>query len=474
MSIKNLASFIPALGFLDGIVQKNQLHGIIRLPLIEQLLYARAFQQRTLWDANNGETRTCNRSSTLSVNLKPATPGKDPVSKSAKYEQYKAQCTAWNDSVDIELKVAAAALPGHFAEKLNELAVLSARTMNGLYRQKLFAAYHGGHAVANNTSGGGTSLQVSSILGFTENMKDSLLQDVGPSNPKPILIGASTYAKVVAATPTSAAFPYGAGTLTLEANTAFNAGDSVVAMDAPIVIYAGGGTSVDAISEGDVLTPKEIRNAVSVLKKYGVGKMPNGKYECHIGSKGSNDMFDANELQRMMQSRDSEQFMDFVLGNALGCTFIDNNNSPDEGNSGNLQASRPDDAPLAMLGDGIYGEVVNKQGVKIERTVIFGGGVGELLYKPPAQFMSAAGMNGEMMGGFAVNADNMTTVIDEAIRFIINKPMNALQDQVKSVWEFIGDQVIPSDLYGTGYNPQKNVNTTRNARYKRAVVIVHA
>ena len=112
--------------------------------------------------------------------------------------------------------------------------------------------------------------------------------------------------------------------------------------------------------------------------------------------------------------------------------------------------------------------------MKIERTVIFGGGCGELLYKPPGQFMSAAGMQGELIGGFKVNADNMSTVIDDAVRFIINKPQNKLQDKVSTVWEFIGDQVVPSDLYGGGYNPQKPVNTTRNARYKRAVVIVHA
>jgi len=474
MSIKNLSSFIPSLGFLDGIVQKNQLHSIIQLPMIEQLLYNRAFMDRTEWDAGNGETRTFNRESTLAVDTKPATPGIDPVGAVNKYEQYKAQCTAWNKGVDIDLKVSAAALPGHFAKKVNLLGVNSAQTMNALYRQKLFAAYCGGHAVANNTSGAGTTLEVSSILGFTENMKDSLLLDVGPTNAKPILIGASTYALVIAATPASAALPYGAGTLTLSANTAYNAGDSVVAMDAPVIIYAGGGTSVDNIGDGDVLTPKAIRDAVSVLKKYGTPRAANQRYECHIGSKGSNDMFDANELQRMLQSRDSEQVRDFMLGSAYGCDFIDNNFSPDEGNSGNQQDSRPDDAPLAKLADGIYGEVVNKAGVKIERTVIFGGGCGELLYKPPGQFMSAAGMQGELIGGFKVNADNMSTVIDDAIRFIINKPQNKLQDKVSTVWEFIGDQVVPSDLYGGGYNPQKPVATTRNARYKRAVVIVHA
>ena len=474
MSIKNLSSYIPTLGFLDGIVQKNQLHNIIRLPMIEQLLYNRAFLERTVWDANNGETRTFNRESSLAVDTRPATPGKDPVGASAKNEQYKAQAAAWNRGVDIDLKVASAALPQHFAKKVNQLGMNSAQTMNALYRQKLFAAYHGGHAVANNTSGGGTSLQVSSILGFTENMNDSLLQDVGPSNMKPIRIGAATFAFVVAATPTDPAFPYGAGTLTLSAATAYNAGDTVVAMDAPILVCAGGGTSVDAVGEHDVLTMRAIRDAVSVLNTYGTPKAGNMKFEGHIGPKGKNDCFGDNELQRMLQSRDSTQFEQFIIGEAMGVTFIDNNFSPTEGNSGNLQQSRPDDAPLAMLGDGVYGEVINKAGVRIERTVIFGGGCGELLYKPPAQFMSAAGMNGELMGGFTVNADNLSTVIDEAIRFIINKPMNALQDQVKTVWEFIGDQVVPSDLYGGGYNPKKPAATTRNARYKRAVVIVHA
>lgn len=474
MSMKNLGSYIPALGFLDGIVQKNQLHALIKLPMIEKLLYNRAFLTRTTWDAHNGETRTFNRESSLSVDLRPSTPGKDPIGASVKNEQYKAQCAAWNRGVDIDLKVADAALPGHVAKKVNQLGVNSAQTMNALYRQKLFAAYHGGHAVANNTSGGGTALQVSSILGFTENMNESILADVGPSNKKPIRIGVNTFANVIAATPTSPAFPYGAGTLTLDANTVYNAGDSVVAMDAPIVIYAGGGTSVDSIGEGNVLTPKLIRDAVSVLSKYGTPAATEMRYEAHIGPKGKNDVFDANEWQRIIQSRPSKEWSEFMIGEALGCIFIDNNYSPDEGNSGNLQASRPDDAPLAMLGDGIYGEVVNKAGVKLERTVIFGGDCGELLYKPPKNFISSAGMNGELIGGFAVNADNLSTVIDEAIRFIINKPMNALQDQVKTVWEFIGDQVIPSDLYGGGYNPKKNPATTRNARYKRAVVIIHA
>ncbi len=474
MSIKNVSSFIPALGFLDGIVQKNQLHALIKLPMIEQLLYSRAFQARTPWDANNGETRTFNRESTLTVDVDPSTPGVDPVGSVNKFEQYKAQAAVWNKGVDIDLKVAAAALMGHFERKINTLGVNAAQTMNALYRQKLFAAYIGGHAVANNTSGAGTTLQVSSILGFTEQMNGSLLQDVGPTNPKYILIGASTYAVVIAATAAEAAFPYGRGTLTLQAAVAYNAGDTVVAMDAPLVIYAGGGTSVDAISDGDVLTPADVRKAVSILNKYGAPKGPSMAFDCHIGPNGKNQIFDTNEWQRVQQGRESEQWADFVIGKALGCLFIDNNTSPDDGNTFALQQSRPDGAAAAYLGKGIYGEVINSAGVKIERTIITAGGCGELLYKPPSQFMSAAGVNAEIMGGFNVSADNMTTVIDDAIRFIINKPSNKMQDQVSTAWEFIGDQVIPSDLYGGGYNADKPVATTRNARYKRAVVIVHA
>lgn len=474
MSVKNLSSYIPSLGFLDGVVQKNLLHALIRLPMIEQLLYARAFATRTKWDAHTGETRTFNRGSTLSINIDPATPGKDPVGKVSKKEQYKAQAAAWNDAVDIDLKVAEAALPGHFAEKINELGINAAQTMNALYRQKLFAAYHGGHAVANNTGVASTSLEVSSILGFTEQMKDVLLADVGPTNPKYIQIGAATFAAVIAATPESSAFPYGRGTLTLQAAASWSAGDTVVAMDAPIVVYAGGGTSVDAISESDILTPAEVRKAVSILNKYGAPKTTSQSFECHIGPNGKNQIFDTNEWQRIQQGRESEQWADFIIGRALGCMFIDNNNSPDEGNTFALQQSRPDGAPAAYLGKGIYGEVINAQGTKIERTIITAGGCGELLYKPPANFMSAAGVNADIIGGFQVNADNMTTIIDDAIRFIINKPSNKLQDQVSAAWEFIGDQVIPSDLYGGGYNPTKPAATTRNARYKRAVVIVHA
>lgn len=474
MSIKNVSSYIPALGFLDGIVQKGQLHGLIRLPMVEQLLYGRAFGTKTPWDAHSGETRTFNRESTLSINVDPATPGKDPVGKVNKYEQFKAQAAAWNDSVDIDLKVSEAALPNHFGGKINLLGVNCAQTMNAVDRQKLFAAYIGGHAVANNTSGGGTALEVSSILGFTEGMKDSLLADVGPTNPKYILIGAATYALVIAATAADPAFPYGRGTLTLSANNVWSAGDTVVAMDAPIIIYAGGGTSVDAIGANDVLTVKAVRDAVSVLNKYGAPKAYDMSYDCHIGTKGKGDLFGDNAFERVFQGRASDQWEDFILGKALGCNMIENNNSPDDANTFALQQSRPDGAPLAYLGKGIYGEVVNAQGIKIERTIITAGGCGEILYKPPANFMSAAGMLGDLIGGFRVSADNMTTVIDDAVRFIINKPMNKLQDQVSAVWEFIGDQVIPSDLYGGGYNPSKPIATTRNARYKRAVVIVHA
>jgi hypothetical protein len=459
---------------LAPVIEDGTIQQIIKLSLMSNLRFGMEFEETELWPGQLGQTMTIPRSRPLAYDEEELAPQTDPEYRVQKYEEMAAQCAKFAQAIRLDMTVGKVALKGYFANRMNELSKSMAFKLNAARRRKLYTGYEGGHAIANNTAAPGTSVQVSSINGFTHQISsDGKLLPVSTDNPKPIRIGASTFAFVTAVSAADPAFPFGRGTLTLSANTNYTAGDAVVAMDASHRVYVGGGDTIDAIGTTDILTMQAIRDAVVRLEEDSIPKHSDGTYWVHLTPTAKSQLWADPEFQNLLRGnlRDASAAK-YVLAQLMGCTFIENNEVPRLANASAVQASRSSQ-PSARLHKGIYSEIINAAGRPITHTLITGGGLGKTWYLDPRNMASAAGLNAVEYYGMQVSADNMTMVLDNYVRMLVAAPRDDLREQVPANGLFLGDFMLYSDFFGGSYSPNMNLNETQNPRFKRAATVVH-
>lgn len=453
----------------DGTIQQT-----IKLSLMSNLRYDMEFEDTEQWPAQLGQTMTIPRSRPLPYDEEELPPGTDPEYRVQKYEEGTAKVAKFAQAIKLDMTVGRVAIKGYVMSRMNELAKSMAFKLNAARRRKLYTAHGGGHAIANNTSGGGTSLQVSSINGFTHQLNsDGKLLPVSTDNPKPIRVAAGTYALVTAVSAASAQFPFGAGTLTLAANTAYTAGDPVVAMDASHRIYVGGGTTIDAIGTTHILTLQAIRDAIVKLEEDSIPKHSDGTYWVHLSPTAKSQLWADPEFQNLLRGNIlNPNAAKYVLAQLMGCTFVENNEVPRLVNATAVQASRSSQ-PSAKLHKGIYSEVVNASARPITYTLITGGGLGKTWYIDPRTIASPAGLNGVETYGMTVTADNLSMTLENYVRFLMAAPRDDLRELVPANGLFMGDFMVYSDFFGGSYNPNMDLTVTQNPRFKRGVEVAH-
>lgn len=470
MAIESIGSIIPQLGFLDTIVQRRILARIFHDALYPALLY-RGDVVVDKWEANVGDRMVFTRSSLLSVDTDPLTPGTDPESENEDFEQWEVVAAQYGKSSEVNMAVSRTALANLFLRKAKTLGLNAGQTLNRLVRNRLYCAYTGGHSIAN-AGAVGVTVEVSSINGFTQQLdpNSGQLQPVSANNPKAVRInGVAVLQNVIGAAPEDPAFPFGAGTLTFDAAPTIAAGDTIDADDAAFVVRAGNAQSVDALAPTSTLTFADVRRAVTQLRNNRVQVHPDGFYHFHLSPDHENQLFSDNEFQRANETNYGDApYQNFAVGRALGCIFYTNSESPSldpsgtRGNVGPLQQSRPAGAAQALLGKEIYAEVRNAAGVNIERSILTGEGSVYEKYIDEMEYLSEAGVQGKV-GGFSVSNNGIDIPL-ERIRYIIRAPQDKLQQQVSQTWSWTGDYGIPSDFFGG----------RSTARFKRAVVLESA
>ena len=462
MTTPTTGALVPNLPGFDQIIQDNALVKQFEDALYPQLLY-RMEARPELWEGEAGDRRVFTRSSLLPPRVKSITPGEDPDPRNQAFEQWVVQAQQYTDSSDTHMPTSHLALAAKVLRDAHTLGLQSGQSINRVSRNRLFCAYVGGNTIAD---GGATStaLVVASINGFTEVLIDGVLQPVSSTNPLPITIGATLIERnVIAAAPTDSNFPFGAGTLTLDASATFVAADAVKALQGTTIIRPGGVLTIDGLTTASILTLTELRRAVAELRSNNVPPHADGYYHCHLDPFAENQAFADNEFQRLNeQNYGDAPYQQFAVGKLLGSIFYTNSESPGESTTGALQTSRPADAPLARLGEDIQAEVINKTDVRILRTIITGGGSMYEKYVDESNYISLAGVTGQV-GAFSITNNGLQVVTDR-IRYIVRAPLDRLQQVISQTWSWTGDFAIPSDQL-TGRNA---------ARFKRAVVIEHA
>lgn len=477
-------AFIPAQGIVETpfakiapIIEDGTIQQTIKLALQQAMIYGIEFDDREKWTGKLGETKTIPREAPLPLVFMPHNPNQDPTYQTVKYEETLAKIAPYRGALRVNMLEEAVTVRGETSSKMNRLSMQAAQSLNGMRRRALYSGYLGGHAVALATQGGGggIALRVNSINGFMRSLNaDGQWLNVSGNNPKPIQIGAGTFAFVIGATAEDPVnFPGGRGTLTLSANATWTINDAVVAMDAPWRIYQNGvATTNDGITATHFLTFDSIRQGVAKLDENGVPRHIDGTYWVHLGPRAKPQLWADPEFQNVLRGGvETIAFGNYTLYKCMGCTFVDNNQVPTRSNVGRLQDSRL--GTVAKLGEGIDHEVINRNGVELGHTVITGGGLGKTWWFDQHDIKAAAGMNALEYYGMQVNADNMTMIAEDMIRFLLAAPSDDMRQHMPMNWQFIGSMMLWNDFYGGTYSEANPLAETRNPYYKRAVAITH-
>lgn len=449
---------------LIGLVQE----GLLERAFHDGLFPALQFRAEALyeeWPEHAGQVRVMTRPGLLPAITRAIQPGQDPIPQAVSYEQWVAELAQYTGTIDTHMPTSVVAAQNIFLRNIKQLGLQAGQSLNRVPRNALFVAYLSGQTnlitVANP---GDTTLRVAAINGFTDVVLPNVSprpQPVSPATPLAAKINATIAINIVNAIPDNPDDPKGPGTLYLAAPLGAGAvvRSAVVSSAAPFVLRSGGGISVDAIGAGDVFTLQDAINAVNRLRKNNVRPHEDGYYHAHIAPDVQAQVFADPAFQRLNTALpDGTRYQQGFIGTISGIMFFMNNEAPDVTNSGALTAT----GALSVYAEDIGAEVVNKDGIKIGRTIITGQGALYEMTLGSSSLVTEAGLTGKM-GDFAIS-NNGIAVQTERIDLILRAPLNRLQDQVAATWQIKTSFPVPSDVTsGTG-----------GERYKRAVVIESA
>jgi hypothetical protein len=451
---------------IQNLLQDRTLERVFHDNLFPRMLY-RAEARPEDWQANLGERMIFTRAGAIPVSTVPLVPGNDPVPSTYATEQWEAEARQFGNTIDTHMPSSYTALASLFLRNTQQLGLNSAQTMNRLTRDPLFTAYLAGEAMVKTAALlGATSLRVTTLNGFTQQLQNGRLSPVSALNPMPITFSTAEPANtVVGFVPDVAAEPNGSGVLALGAAligaVALRVG--VFSASRSRRLRVGAGATVDSLTAANILTLNDVIAAVSRLRAQNVPPHPDGRYHVHMTPQAEAEIFQDNHWQRLHQSLpDGAPYRDLAIGEAVGCYFYRNTENPDvQSTQASRALSDPGGAGLAVLAPEIGGEITNAAGVPVLRTIITSGGAIYEKYIDESKYITEAGVTGKI-GQFSI-INGGVAIMTRRIRFILRSPLDRLQQLVGQTWSWSGDFPIPSDqLSGDG------------ARYLRAVVIEHA
>ena len=456
---------------ITQIVQTGLLSRSIGQRLFPALLW-RAAAYREPWEAAAGQSMTFTNPGLMDPDTDPRTPGVAPAFQDIEYEKYTATMKTYGWPTSVHMPSSAVAITSDFYQKLQAMGLAAGQTMGRLARNELFRSYLAGNGLVDLVSGGGLEIRVNSLNGFAESIDPSSGFPVVTSSAAPrqflkngVLIPAAT-SVIIGAVPDDAAKPFGSGTLTITADVSFVAGDRITALDASTVIRPKNVTSVDGITAAHRLSMQLIGRAVIKLRRNDVGPCEDGKYHIHLDPLGTGDLFDGdNSFQRQIEQRglDDDPYKYFAVGQTRSSNFFDNNESPALGTVRDETSSRPNDATSAIGSNDIGGDIVNKTGIPIMRTIVIGESALNEKFFPESAYMSEAGVSGKV-GGYRVAQGGVELNLD-GIRCIIKAPQDWANETVTQGWSWTGAFKCATNRL-TGRN-----TTTSKPAFKRAVVI---
>jgi hypothetical protein len=457
-----LDSIIPGYPEVVPIIEDDTLIKFFHVVLFPKQMWRMEAEPLQV-PANMGVSQTHTREARIPVDERPRRAGVDPVPKIAGQEQWTSKVRPWNDSTLVNLSVDRTALASTWTKQMRALGINAGETINRLPRNTLFRDYGTGHTLAN-TATAATTFEVASIAGFTHQITTvGDIETISVSNPKRFYIdGVLQTPRLIGAVPNDAEYPLGPGTLTTSANVTVALNSIIRAYDAPMIVRAGGGASVDAILPNNVLRLQDINRGAAMMADNGIPTHADGLYHVHLPATVNSSLFNDSQVQQLTEGQWGDApYRAQMIGIILNCLFITNSEVPRSNNCQGLMQSRPDSAPLAMCAPYIGIELVNRLGVPIMRCIITGGEALVECYTNAFPGQEApAGFAGSM-GSFAPISNGMIQANTAGIKVIVRAPQDAQGQIVTLTWAWGGDYCCPSDASGG----------QTNARFKRCVVV---
>lgn len=448
------------------LAQENFLQRYFFEALVTEMKYLAACPYEEM-QTGNGDTIIRTVPGLMNSNPTILAPGKDLQPETMQYEHFVTSINQYGGSLDIPTNQAVLTLGGpqvYFAQKMKELATQAGMMTNRMARDAIFKAYLGGNAIVTVANGNTTTIHINSLNGFWEIVKNGKPTVISVSNPRTVSI-AGVDRIATGYSPDDDTYPDGPGTLTLTVAINAIAGDVVKASDRSRILRPKNAT-FDALAANDGVTLALIRRGCSELHNDSVGVNADGFYHVHCPPFVINDLMSDNEFQRMVQGMGTGAYpKDGSLGTIGNMRFFNNNAAPQPGanNSGT-----PITVPTrgTKLATGYWGELYNKTGVQVQRTVILGERAVTTLYSDESKAMLAEA--GQPVGGrptFAMVGNQVQMMASQAdlgnIRITIRPPIDRAGQQVAASWTTT-----------RGFPVYCNLLSGQSAgRYKRAIVI---
>lgn len=445
---------------LVSAIQDRTLVRVFRDALFPRLLY-RGEAAPELWPVNLGANQTFNRTGLIRPSTRPIPQNQDPKPKGYEIEQWEANALQYGDAIDTHMPTSYVSLASTYLRNMHQLGLHAGQSLNRNVRDKVFNAYTAGNTVVRANVGGGTSIPVVSVNGFSHKLLNGRPTPVAPSNALAIIIiagGTSSLRNVTGVTPDVGGDFIHGGVLTIDvAHAGLTARDIILAVNRSEVINSGGSVSIDGLTAADQFTLADVRLAVAKLRANNVPTHEDGTYHCHLDPISESQIFGDNEFQRLNQSLpDYIHYKEFAVAKLLGTTFYRNTEAP-------LNATVDQDQEFGFT---FAPEVFNTPAgggtpVEVHRPIFTGQGYLEEKYLDESKYISDAGTVGKI-GEFAV-VNNGIQVMTERIRLILRAPLDRLQQQTSAAWSFSGDWPIPTD----------EVTKSSPASFKRAIIVQH-
>jgi len=395
------AAFVPS-GLPQGVlnlVQQNKLAGRLLKTLIGKAAYRNDFTRVRL-EPGQGSTLTTNRLGRAVPDLLPASSLGDVDVLSFGSEQFTAAPVSYGKKVLIDAPTSYIQLGNQAAQKIDGLATWGAMTLSRLARARAFKAAGYGFAMIRRAQTTGHSvLLVNSCGGFRYKWVNGQPIAVSASNTLQIeIVAATTFtALVTGVTPLDARYPDGPGELTLSTTLSANvaAGSYCYIKDAkPYIVRPNSRASSDALTTTDLPTMAEIRAMKAKFEDQGVPVHEDtGTYHMHVPA----SFFDKVGADTAYRQATQGMGVSPQLGPGayfspnLGITFITNSDSPAKGKTDpDLIYSVGAASHSGSGGTGTAGsnecmvevglDVINYSGVRVERAIMTGGGMGDETY----------------------------------------------------------------------------------------------
>jgi hypothetical protein len=467
--------------WLEPIVQQGILARLIHDPLTPTQLYRmHAIPER--WEAQVGVTMTFSKAGLKPAVVIPRAAGQDPEPTFNRYEQWSVTARPYNGTTDVDMQAARAGIVPLDLQQMKEECERAGRSIGRVSRNQLFRTYLGGHAIVETAAvvAGNTEVHVNTIAGWTFRLQtNGQLTPVGNTAESSKIFTVNGAApsvpasRVIAAVPDDPLYPDGPGTLTLSGLPAVVANDRLEAFDRPRIVRSGGAASVDALTTANVLTLDDIQRAVALLRNsynsvHGDGQCFYG----HIDPLSEQAVFRDNAFQRANNTLyEGAPYQNMAIGFHAGTAFWTNAESPNEGTVGRLVAGLGSRTG-AVSAPEIGGDVVNRNGVRIVRTIITASGVQYEKYIDERELFSEAGITGKA-GGMQVTSNGVVVPTDR-IMFLMRAPIDRLLRKWSFSWDWSGDFGMPSDQFGGSNRGDGTGLLDHTPRFKRAVVIESA